>query len=186
MLDDLYLQPELQSGEVIEWRGKPSPRAVFSASDILLIPFSLLWGGFAIFWETTVLLAGAPLLFALWGIPFVVLGLYLIVGRFLVASWMRRRTWYAVTNQRAIILTRIFGRRVQSFYFDTLAQLEKQVTARGRGTVTFGLTGNGGLFANATWPSGFGRGRRAPGFYSIADAEEVFDLISRHRHIRSG
>jgi hypothetical protein len=64
MLDNLQLQPELQPGEVIEWRGRPSPRAVFSANDILLIPLSMLWGGFAIFRETTVLLAGAPLFFA--------------------------------------------------------------------------------------------------------------------------
>jgi hypothetical protein len=186
MLDDLQLQSEPQPGAVIEWRGRPNPRAVFSAGDYLLIRFSLLWGGFAIFWETTVLLAGAPLILALWGIPFVALGLYLIFGQFPVASWMRRPTWYAGTIQRAIILTRVFGGKVQSFYFSALAQLEKRVSSRGRGSVLLGSSAYFGLFSSASWPSGYGRDRRAPGFYNIPDAQDVFDLITRHRHVWPG
>ena len=84
--------------------GKPDVWAFSMRGAWYLIPFSRLWGGFAIFWEVTVLSSGAGPFFALWGIPFVVIGLYLIFGRILVARREARRTYYAVTNRRVFIL----------------------------------------------------------------------------------
>ena len=59
------IQPELTSGESILWAGQPNTRVIFHKEDLFLIPFSLMWGGFAIFWEgagrgTGVLLAHVP------------------------------------------------------------------------------------------------------------------------------
>ena len=47
----MAVQPELTSGESVLWAGQPNPRIIFHKDDLYLIPFSLLWGGFAIFWE---------------------------------------------------------------------------------------------------------------------------------------
>ena len=41
---------ELLPGETVEWTGKPNHKVVFQSEDGLAIPFSLLWGGFAISW----------------------------------------------------------------------------------------------------------------------------------------
>ena len=179
MLDNVRLQAELQPGETLEWAGRPHPWRVFTARDLYLIPFSLLWGGFAIFWEAGVLSINAPLFFKLWGVPFVLVGLYVIFGRFLVSAWERRHTWYGVTNQRIIILRTALGHRVQSFYFSTLPEIETTISASGRGTLRFGPPSYRWSGGWAIWGTRLGQ---APGFYDIPDARYVFDLISRHRH----
>ena len=178
MLDDVRLRSELQPGETLEWTGRPHPWRVFTPSDVYLIPFNLLWGGFAIFWEAGVLALDTPLIFKLWGVPFVLVGLYFIFGRFLYSAWERRHTWYGVTNQRIIILTTTFGRRVRSFYFNMLPEIETRISASGRGTLLFGPPPS---YRGFGWTFGGGQRGRAPGFYDIPDARYVFDLISRHR-----
>ena len=94
----------LLKGEKIIWQGKPAQGLLFTSRDWLLIPFSLLWGGFSIFWEKSVLDANAPIFMKLWGVPFVLIGLYLVVGRFLLDAWIRRGMNYAVTDKRVLIL----------------------------------------------------------------------------------
>jgi hypothetical protein len=41
---------ELLPEERIEWTGQPDPSIVFHREDWMAIPFSLMWGGVAIFW----------------------------------------------------------------------------------------------------------------------------------------
>ena len=104
------IQRELGSHERILWAGKSRQGLVFRPSDTFLIPFSLLWGGFAFFWEYSVLTGGAPLFFALWGIPFVLVGSHFIVGRFLVDTRQRAKTVYGLTNERLLIISGLFTR----------------------------------------------------------------------------
>jgi hypothetical protein len=106
------IQRELNSSERLLWTGAPRQGVRLRPSDAFMIPFSLLWGGFAIFWEYTAIRqsmvhgGGTPSIFmALWGIPFVLMGLYLIVGRFFADAFQRARTGYAVTDQRILVLT---------------------------------------------------------------------------------
>src|SRR5579872_5880830 len=89
------VQPDLTSGENILWAGQPKAGVIFHRQDLFLIPFSLFWGGFAIFWEFLASGFGgsksgasAPSLFLIWGIPLVVIGQYLIWGRFLYVAWL--------------------------------------------------------------------------------------------------
>ncbi len=72
------LAGRLLNGEKIVWWGRPAQGLLLTSRDWMLIPFSLLWGGFAIFWEASVLSTDGPVFFKLWGVPFVLIGLYLL------------------------------------------------------------------------------------------------------------
>src|SRR5512134_2579169 len=96
-------QPYLLKGEEIRWSGQPDRGIIFSPVDIFLVPFSLIWGGMAIFAAVTTVLAfyrlggsgislAATLLFF---IPFTLVGLYMIFGRFIYKDWSKKRTFYA-------------------------------------------------------------------------------------------
>jgi hypothetical protein len=93
------------------WRGGPDPEVNFGPEDKFLIPLSLMWGGFAVFWEIGASEVGSGL-GSIVGIPLVVTGLYLIFGRFVYKRWSRRRTRYAISDQRIIVI-RQGGRHVQ-------------------------------------------------------------------------
>jgi len=73
----------LRAGEQLLWRGAPDAGAWFTREDLFLVPFSILWLGSAIFFEIVAAGGGGPLLVQLAGIPFVVIGLYLVAGMIL-------------------------------------------------------------------------------------------------------
>jgi len=139
------VQPDLTSGESVLWAGRPSASVVFHKEDLLLIPFSLMWGGFAIFWEMGVngywrpntSLASAPGFFVLWGIPFVLIGQYLIWGRFFYAAWKKRRTYYAVTSRRVIVVQDGWKRQLAATYIDALPTIAKEGGSGKFGTLRF-------------------------------------------------
>ena len=175
---------ELSAGERIEWTGQPNPRVILHAEDWAAIPFSLMWGGFAIFW----LLGASGLLdiwkhrpdrtfqyFGLiWGTPFVLVGQYLIWGRFAYAAWKKRRTYYAITGNRALIVQDgLRGRRSTSVRFSDLSLIDKRVRADGIGTISFGAPVTG------QWQWGRGNPPRPPSFDDIDNAESVYQQILR-------
>jgi hypothetical protein len=167
------IQPELISGESVLWAGRPNPSVIFHQEDLYVIPFSLLWGGFAIFWEAGVLglwgtsstRGGEPIFMQLWGVPFIVIGQYMIWGRFLVDAWKKRQTFYAVTNRRVIVIQNLWNRRTAAAYIDTLPTIDRESRSDGIGTLRFNER-----------PSVFGRRQKASGSWdsSIVDGVPVF------------
>jgi len=145
-------------------------------SDALMIPFSLFWAGFAFFWEWSVIQSGAPLLFRLWGIPFVAIGVYIVVGRFFVDSWQRSRTHYAVTNERILIVDGIRKITVRYAQLSGLADMSLTEHSNGTGTITFGSSSVPAMFRSlSSWPGV--RERLGLQFDVVADAKVIFDLI---------
>ena len=60
------------------------------------------------------------------GIPFVLVGQYMIGGRFLYSAWKRKRTHYAVTSRRVLVVQDGWKRQMASAYIDTLPTLIKE------------------------------------------------------------
>ena len=175
--DASALNAELGSGERLLWWGQPKQGLVFRASEWFMTPFSLMWGGFAIFWEWQVMKSGAPPFFVLWGIPFVLIGLHLIFGRFFLEAKQRERTFYGVTNERVLIITGLLGRKVKSLSLRNLSDLSLSEGADGEGSISFG---GGSPFAS--WFSGFGgwpgmEAYMGPRFDLIANAKSVYNTI---------
>jgi hypothetical protein len=166
----------LESGEHVLWAGSPRQGLFFRKSDAFQIPFSLMWGGFAIFWEASVLRSGAPLFFALWGIPFVAIGLYMIFGRFWVDAKSRSATAYALTDRRVLIISGILSRSVKSMPLRTLSELTLEEGRDSTGTIMFGSANPLMMFAGGTsWPGG--RRYQPPAFEAIVGANEVYRRI---------
>lgn len=171
------LRPELGRDERLLWAGVPEQGVRFRPSDWLMVPFSLMWGGFAFFWEFSVASAEkAPFFMKLWGIPFVLMGIYIIVGRFFTDSLQRARTDYGVTDQRVIIVAGLFGRRVKSLALASLVDISLSERSNGSGTITFGAgTGVTSWLGGSSWPGM--RNRQPPAFEMIQDARRIYALI---------
>jgi len=181
MLNDwgMMFQDELAPGERIVWSGQPKQGFLLRPVDIFLIPFSLLWFGFALFWEFEVVVGGGGLFFALWGLPFILVGLYISFGRFLVDIARRGRTYYALTNDRAIIVSGLFNRNVRSINFRTLVEVNISERSDGRGTITFGPAHPMlGMYSVIGWQTGGGM-YQPPAFEMIQDVRTVYSRIKR-------
>ncbi|MCC7449374.1 MAG: PH domain-containing protein [Anaerolineae bacterium] len=167
------IQQELSPGERLLWSGQPRKGVVFRSMDIFLVPFSLLWGGFACFWETMALTNGISFL-TLWGIPFVLVGLYMIGGRFIFDARQREGTYYGVTNERIIIASGLFNRKIKSLNLRTLTDLTLNQKADGSGSITFGpVPPMAWWYEGMYWPGQ----QIPPSFQMIPDAKQVYNLI---------
>jgi hypothetical protein len=176
------LQDELLRDERVLWQGQPDPSKHFAPGDAFLVPFSLLWGGFAIVapFAGATTEGGEPFFFIV-AIPFSLFGLYFVVGRFVYKAWKKRRTLYAVTDARVVSIERgLRGPRFQAAFIDRVPAINRRTRHDGSGSVKFGnasfWTGwveNTGMEFMG-W--GFG-GVDAPTFFDIPDANGVARLV---------
>ena len=180
------LTSRLLPRETILWSGRPKQGLLFTSRDIFLVPFSLVWGGFAIFWEATVLSipprahnlpAHAPplLLFPVFGAAFVLAGLFFIFGRFILDAYLRSHMTYAVTNHRVLILRTGAANRFTALALDQIGNIGLSESRGGRGTISFGdsqpFLGRQGF---GGWTPSLAP---TPQLLQIENAKEVFNLI---------
>ena len=187
------LRSHLDSGEKLLWVGRPAQGIVLTWHDGYLIPFGMVWLGSAVhgFWPCLPIdgvgctAKREPLaLFVAAGLLFTGSGIYLLIGRFLADFWYRSRLIYGVTDRRAIILSGMCRRSVQSIYFSSLITLKLE-ERRNSGTIYFGED-HPSYRHDAYDGSEFGT--YAPGgqtrlgeeqFFRIADAKKVFTILKK-------
>ena len=173
-------QPYLFPGERIVWSGQPKKGIAFNRSDWLGIPFGMMWCGFIIFWNVSVW--NIPdtgttddWFFKLWGLPFLAVGLYLLVGRFFYDAWLRNRTIYAVTSQRVLILGGMISSKLTSREIQSLPMLELTEYRDGTGTIVFNSDDVG-----YSW---FGRRRGFGAWTPTENANSQFFRIDNPRRV---
>jgi hypothetical protein len=178
------VEAHLSPGERVEWVGKPDASRRFTRADLFLVPFSIVWCAFAIFWEASAVAGADSAFFGLWGIPFVAMGLYLVFGRFVYKANRRRRTTYAVTSRRVMCIVRSRrGESVQTMYLSAIPNISTSASSNGHGSVAFGSSAPTGWYAD-TGMEFLGRGQPSSsvvGFSDIEDPRGVADLVERLR-----
>jgi hypothetical protein len=160
------LRSQLDSREKLLWAGRPAQGIVLSRQDWYLISFG-------------VLLVAA-------GLQFIPMGIYiLIVGRLFADLAYRSRLIYGVTDRRAIILSGMRRRSVQSIDFSSLITLKLEERRNRSGTIYFGED-HPSYRHDAYDGSEFGT--YAPSaqtclgedqFFRIADAKKVFAILQK-------
>ncbi|MGA7832815.1 MAG: hypothetical protein WCA21_17800 [Terracidiphilus sp.] len=187
------LQAELGAGESLQWSGQPQRKVILHRQDWFGIPFSLMWGGFAIFWEWGVTghignsgnSHSASGFFVLWGIPFVLVGQYLIWGRFLYTDWRKTRTYYGVTNKRVLVVSTGNSRGITDAYFSNIDSISLTTRYDGIGTIEFAPEPE----RQSAWGCNGRRGRGNQigidlsrlAFFDIVEARNVYQLIQSQR-----
>ena len=184
-VDAAPITPHLAPGEQLLWSGRPN--RLVSWTDLPLVLFGAMFFGFSVFWETMVVTTGAPLMMRVWGIPFILVGLYLMLGRVVQSAWSRRHTWYALTDQRAMIVTGS-GRNVRSLALSQVADFSVLARSDGSGSLVFSpplavprqQTGFGGLqfSTSSSWSE---RSSAAFVFFSVPDVRAVEAMLNSYR-----
>lgn len=144
---------ELESGEQLLWSGRPDPKQL-SRRALPVLLFGIPFTAFAVFWMLgaagiTSLVSsgfrgvGAPgglglisLVFPLFGIPFVLVGLWMLTMPAREAA-RGARMLYAVTNRRALILEGGSETKVKSYTPRDMQNLERTERADGSGDLIF-------------------------------------------------
>ena len=164
----------IPSDETVRWTGEPPTGLLWRTTDFALVPFSLMWGGFALFWESMVISAGAPLVMMLFGVPFVLIGIYLIAGRFLWDANVRARTRYAVTDRAAYVVVSGFGGSVRRYAGSALGEVRVERKDDGSGTLRFGP---GDASARGRWYSSRTALASQNAFEAIHDVDHAYDAV---------
>ncbi len=113
-------------------------------------------------------------MFQFFGIPFVLVGLYLIIGRFWVDAAQRKRAFYGVTTSRIIFVSGLTAQKVKTLSLFSLSEVSLTLSQNGVGTISFGR----GFPLAATWSWWPGMEMFAsPSFDQIDDAQMVYRLI---------
>lgn len=173
------LRNELMPNEKLIWSDTPQKGLMLKANDAFMIPFSLLWGGFAFFWEYSVLRSDAPIVMALFGIPFVLMGLYMTIGRFLYDTKKREGTIYGLTTTRAIIISGVFGKKVTSINLKNLSEIQVNAKQDGSSTIILGVSNPIQLLQVSGWP---GMSNSTPAFEGIQHVQRVKQFIHQYQN----
>jgi hypothetical protein len=172
-------QNELGAGERLLWVGQPNPwRSTLTSFAIYL--FAIPWTAFVIFWEAMALGMGSHvrnqsgpfLIFPLFGIPFVLIGLGMLSTPIWVYRKMRR-TLYAVTDKRLLIIISGRSRTVQSYDERSIGDIQRREYTDGSGDIIFARKLRYGTDDNGTTTTS----TTNIGFLGIPDVRSVEKLV---------
>lgn len=157
----------LDEGEAILWQGRPSSRVNWLGGDLRSAMLGLFMIAFALFWMYQAARSGTMMW--VFGSLFLVVGLRTALSENLLPAYIRSRSWYTLTDRRAIVATDmpIRGRRL--FFYPITPATPVTLVPGDPGSIYFAPVAKAET--------------RAEGFLQIPDAEGVMRII---RKIQTG
>lgn len=172
----LEVNPYLDVNEDVVWCDKPAKKFVFTSADIFTTLFGAVWLSFSVFWVFSAYMStestdGTFNIFPLFGIPFVVVGLYLLLFRHIVSFAKRKNMVYALTNKRALIVHTGKRQYVQEYRYENISNIQMKCDDNDIGSIFF-LTGevrynNGRSYSSTS------------GIFGIKDTKKVYKILSQ-------
>ena len=139
----------LKNDEKVIWTGKPEIRKMFSFYDRFLIPISIILAALLFLYE---FMAISNLFYSLEkydrivfnylmmfciGSLFTIFGVYFLIGRFIVKMFIKKNTFYAITDNRIIIIRNGFHNKVKAKDINQLKSMDLSEIKNGVGTISF-------------------------------------------------
>jgi hypothetical protein len=171
------IQRELARGERLLWSGRALRGLRIESESLTRSVFGVFFFGFSILWihgawtQSTSASSTQGQFFALFGVPFVLVGFYMFVGHFLWQALCRRYTEYAVTNRRVIVLSGVVNKTTRSIEYRKTPTRTLTERRDGSGTIKFGET----KAVNA----GEGVSYTATKIEAVPDVRSVYNLIRK-------
>ena len=163
-----YLDPD----EKLIWQGAPATGLRFSGAGFILSFFGIFFLSFALFWVGMAASigggSGIEAAFPLFGVPFVLVGIWLVAGHWFFDAYKRKHARYALTSKRALIARTVFGRRMESYPIE-----------RGNQIRLISGTLDTVHFAQKTYRTKNGTQVKNIGFRFIRDGQSVYDLLRK-------
>ena len=129
----VFCKSHMLPQERVLWKGQPEKGNYLESQDNFILSFSVIWLVFSLYFEYHNFKSGDTSS-ALFGLIFVAIGLYLVIGRFIYAHYMRDKTFYVVTNKNLIIKK---GHRVTIHKKAELPPMTLILHKDGNGTIIF-------------------------------------------------
>lgn len=169
---------EMKKDEQLLWSGKPVFKPVSSLSAIFPMVFGVIWLAMLspVIKDWIPLSASdhshrPPLIFILFNIPFVLIGLAFIIGPVIYSLLWYRNTYYAVTSQRVIMLRTGLLKKFSSIRIKSLDVYEKYSFADGMGTIVFGS------YPMPAYLGPISGSGTVPAFICVPDVDGVYNTI---------
>jgi hypothetical protein len=177
-------EPYLEKDEKLLWTGQPDPSHHFSWSDIFFIPAASFWVGTFFVYEWITLREALAGNISRWlfygGAPFVAIGIYLFIGRYIFKYYRKKSIYYAVTDRRFLVLYDGRGHKIQSANLDAISIIDETHNYSDVLSLTFGKhkTYVTPMFEN-TGLDLIPMISPVPSFWDIKDGEKVKELVQQ-------
>ncbi|TVR77131.1 MAG: hypothetical protein EA412_12055 [Chitinophagaceae bacterium] len=118
------------------WSGSPKKGFFFQKSDIYPLFFGICWLTFSFYWSSLAKEESPEMAMA--AIPLIIIGFYLVFGRFILDIITRANTTYLITDSRFIVQSGFPFKSVRSYDLMSLNNIHFIETSDGSGNILFG------------------------------------------------